>query len=385
MTGEAVNLLGLTKPRMHEFFADLGEPAYRARQVLKWIHHAGVADFEQMTDLGKSLRQRLRQIAEVRAPQIASEQVSADGTRKWAIRVDGGGLIETVLIPDGQRATLCVSSQVGCSLDCGFCATGKQGFQKNLSVAEIIGQLWLVLQASGGFQAGQQRRVTNVVMMGMGEPLLNFDNVVDAMELMLDDLGYGISRRRVTLSTAGVVPALERLVGRSQVSLAISLHAANNALRDQLVPINRKYPIEMLLASARNYIESQTDRNRVVTIEYTLLAGINDQPWQARELARLLRDFPCKINLIPCNPVPGSDYRRPSGNAVSRFWKELVEAGCRAMVRTTRGDDIDAACGQLVGQVVDRTTRSRRYLAAGNLQNSENLQDLQNLQVKALG
>ncbi len=385
MTGEAVNLLGLTKPRMHEFFADLGEPAYRARQVLKWIHHAGVADFEQMTDLGKSLRQRLRQIAEVRAPQIASEQVSADGTRKWAIRVDGGGLIETVLIPDGQRATLCVSSQVGCSLDCGFCATGKQGFQKNLSVAEIIGQLWLVLQASGGFQAGQQRRVTNVVMMGMGEPLLNFDNVVDAMELMLDDLGYGISRRRVTLSTAGVVPALERLVGRSQVSLAISLHAANNALRDQLVPINRKYPIEMLLASARNYIESQTDRNRVVTIEYTLLAGINDQPWQARELARLLRDFPCKINLIPCNPVPGSDYRRPSGNAVSRFWKELVEAGCRAMVRTTRGDDIDAACGQLVGQVVDRTTRSRRYLAAGNLQNSQNLQDLQNLQVKALG
>ena len=385
MTGEAVNLLGLTAPRMHEFFADLGEPAYRARQVLKWIHHAGIADFEQMTDLGKSLRQRLSQIAEVRAPQIASEQVSADGTRKWAIRVDGGGQIETVLIPDGQRATLCVSSQVGCSLDCGFCATGKQGFQKNLSVAEIIGQLWLVLQASGGFQAGQQRRVTNVVMMGMGEPLLNFDNVVDAMELMLDDLGYGISRRRVTLSTAGVVPALERLVGRSQVSLAISLHAANNALRDQLVPINRKYPIEMLLASARNYIESQTDRNRVVTIEYTLLAGINDQPWQARELARLLRDFPCKINLIPCNPVPGSDYRRPSGNAVSRFWKELVEAGCRAMVRTTRGDDIDAACGQLVGQVVDRTTRSRRYPAAGNLQNSQNLQDLQNLQVKALG
>ena len=385
MTAEVVNLLGLTAPRMHQFFAELGEPAYRARQVLKWIHHAGVADFEQMTNLGKPLRQRLRQIAEVRAPQIASEQVSADGTRKWAIRVAGGGLIETVLIPDGQRATLCVSSQVGCSLDCGFCATGKQGFQKNLSVAEIIGQLWLVLQSGGGFQAGQQRKVTNVVMMGMGEPLLNFDNVVDAMDLMLDDLGYGISRRRVTLSTAGVVPALERLVGRSQVSLAISLHAANNSLRDQLVPLNRKYPIEMLLASARNYIESQTDRNRVVTIEYTLLAGVNDQPWQARELARLLRDFPCKINLIPCNPVPGSGYRRPSGNAVSRFWKELVEAGCRAMVRTTRGDDIDAACGQLVGQVVDRTGRSRRYLAAGNLQNSQNLQDLQNLQVKALG
>jgi len=364
--GEAtprVNLLGLSRAQMEQFFLELGEQRFRAQQVLKWIHHAGVCDSDEMTNLGKALRQKLRGVAEVRLPRIASQEDSTDGTRKWAIRVDGGGLIETVLIPDSGRATLCVSSQVGCSLDCSFCSTGKQGFQRDLSAAEIIGQLWLAIKSYDAFQQGKGRIVTNVVMMGMGEPLLNFDNVVSAMDLMLDDLAYGISKRRVTLSTSGVVPALDRLAEVSEVSLAVSLHAPNDALRDQLVPINRKYPIAMLLESCRNYIAAQSDTKRVVTVEYTLIAGVNDQPEQARELAELLRGFPCKINLIPFNPFPRSDYRRPSGNAVSRFWQVLVDAGYIVTVRTTRGDDIDAACGQLVGQVVDRTRRSERYLA----------------------
>ena len=316
-----------------------------------------------MTNLGKALREKLRGVAEIRPPEIVSQHDSSDGTRKWAIRVDGGGLVETVLIPDGSRGTLCVSSQVGCSLDCSFCSTGKQGFERDLSAAEIIGQLWLAIQSFDAFQSGKGRVVTNVVMMGMGEPLLNFDNVVSAMDLMMDDLAYGISKRRVTLSTSGVVPALDRLAKVSEVSLAVSLHAPNDALRDQLVPINRKYPIAVLLESCRNYIDAQSDTKRVVTVEYTLIAGINDQPQHARELARLLQDFPCKINLIPFNTFPQSDYRRPSGNAVSRFWQVLVDAGYIVTVRTTRGDDIDAACGQLVGEVVDRTRRSERYRA----------------------
>jgi 23S rRNA (adenine2503-C2)-methyltransferase len=359
-----VNLLGLSRAQMEAFFLDLGEKAFRAHQVMKWIHHAGVSDFDAMTNLGKGLRQQLAAIAEIRPPEIVSQHDSEDGTRKWAIRVEGGGLVESVLIPDGNRATLCVSSQVGCSLDCSFCSTGKQGFQRDLSAAEIIGQLWLAIRSYDAFQSGKGRIVTNVVMMGMGEPLLNFDNVVSAMDLMLDDLAYGISKRRVTLSTSGVVPALDRLAETSEVSLAISLHAPNDALRDQLVPINRRYPIARLLESARRYIDAQSDTKRVVTVEYTLMAGVNDQPEHARELAALLRDFPCKINLIPFNPFPQSGYRRPSGNAVSRFWQVLVDAGYIVTVRTTRGDDIDAACGQLVGQVVDRTRRSSRYRAA---------------------
>lgn len=361
VTAERVNLLGLPLERMREFCAELGEKPFRAQQLMKWIHHAGVDDFDQMTNLSRAFRDTLKQVAEVRAPQIVSQQDSADGTRKWAIRVDGGGLVESVLIPDGKRATLCVSSQVGCSLDCSFCSTGKQGFERDLSAADIIGQVWLAIKSYDAFQAGNGRIVTNVVMMGMGEPLLNFDNVVDAMNLMMEDLAYGISKRRVTLSTSGVVPALDRLAECSEVSLAVSLHAPNDALRDQLVPINRKYPIARLLESCRNYIDRQTDKKRVVTIEYTLMAGINDQPDQARELAVLLRDFPCKINLIPFNPFPQSGYERPSGNAVSRFWQVLVDAGFIVTVRTTRGDDIDAACGQLVGQVVDRTRRAERY------------------------
>jgi len=353
---------------MEQFFLDIGEKKFRAQQVLKWIHHAGVTDIEQMSNLGKVLREKLQAIAEVRPPEIVSQHDSTDGTRKWIIRVDGGGLVETVLIPETGRATLCVSSQVGCSLDCSFCSTGKQGFERDLSAAEIIGQVWLAIKSYDAFQAGNGRIVTNVVMMGMGEPLLNFDNVVAAMDLMLEDLAYGLSKRRVTLSTSGVVPALDKLAKVSEVSLAVSLHAPNDELRSQLVPINRKYPIAMLLQSARNYIDAQRDSKRVVTIEYTLIAGVNDQVDQARELAVLLKDFPCKINLIPFNTFDLSNYQRPSGNAVSRFWQVLVDAGFVVTVRTTRGDDIDAACGQLVGQVVDRTRRSERHRLAAETQ-----------------
>ena len=361
MNGARTNLLGLTSPQMRAFFLELGERPFRADQVLKWMHHAGADSFAGMTNLGKSLREKLAEVAEIRPPEVASQEDSRDGTRKWALRVDGGGLVETVFIPDGQRGTLCVSSQVGCSLDCSFCSTGKQGFQRDLSAAEIIGQLWLALKSYDAFQSGKGRKVTNVVMMGMGEPLLNFDNVVAAMDLMLDDRAYGLSKRRVTLSTAGVVPALDRLAEVSEVSLAVSLHAPDDALRNELVPLNRKYPIDRLLASCRNYLARQSDSKRVVTVEYTLIAGVNDRVEQAGRLAELLRDFPCKINLIPFNPFPQSDYRRPSGNAVSRFWQVLADAGHVVTVRTTRGDDIDAACGQLVGLVVDRTRRSERH------------------------
>ena len=358
-----VNLLGLTRGQLEAFFTDLGEKRFRAQQVMKWVHHRGVRDFAEMTDLSRSLRERLQDMAEVTPPIIAEQQDSADGTRKWAIAVQGGSLVEAVLIPEGDRATLCVSSQVGCSLDCTFCSTGKQGFQRDLTAAEIIGQVWLAINSYDGWQSGKGRVVTNVVMMGMGEPLLNFDNVVAAMNLMCDDLAYGLSKRKVTLSTSGVVPNLDRLAEWADVSLAVSLHAPNDALRDQIVPINRKYPIARLLESARAYLDAQPDKKRVVTIEYTLLAGVNDSVAQARELAALLKDYPCKINLIPFNDFPDSGYQRPSGNAVSRFWQVLIDAGFVVTVRTTRGDDIDAACGQLVGEVVDRTRRAARHRA----------------------
>ncbi len=358
-----VNLLGMTRAQLESFFTEIGEKKFRAQQVMKWIHHQGVRDFQEMTNLGKALRDRLSQMAEITPPIIDSQHDSADGTRKWAIKVEGGALVEAVLIPEGDRATLCVSSQVGCSLDCKFCSTGKQGFQRDLTSAEIIGQVWLAIDSYDGWQAGKGRVVTNVVMMGMGEPLLNFDNVVSSMELMCDDLAYGLSKRKVTLSTSGVVPALDQLADLSDVSLAISLHAPNDTIRDQIVPINKRYPIAKLLSSARAYIDAQTDKKRVVTIEYTLLAGVNDQVEHARELAQLLDGYPCKINLIPFNDFPNSGFKRPSGNAVSRFWKVLMEAGFIVTVRTTRGDDIDAACGQLVGEVNDRTKRSARYRA----------------------
>lgn len=358
---QRINLLGMPRAEMVEWLQSIDEKPFRAQQLLKWMHHEGETDFQRMSNLSRALRDKLDAIAEVRPPRVESQHDSSDGTRKWLVRVDGGGLVETVLIPDGGRATLCVSSQVGCSLDCSFCSTGKQGFMRDLSAAEIIGQVWLAIDSYDAFKSGKGRIVTNVVMMGMGEPLLNFDNVVASMNLMMEDLAYGISKRRVTLSTSGVVPALDRLAAVSEASLAVSLHAPNDALRNQLVPINRRYPIAMLLDSARRYIDAQSDRKRVVTIEYTLMAGINDQREHAVELGQLLQGFPCKINLIPFNPFPDSGYERPSGNAVSRFWQVLVDAGFIVTVRTTRGDDIAAACGQLVGEVVDRTRRSERH------------------------
>ena len=366
-----VNLLGLSRVQMETFFADIGEKRFRAEQVMKWIHHHGQCDIAEMTNLGKALREKLGAIAEVRPPEIAEQKDSIDGTRKWAIRVEGGALVEAVLIPEGDRATLCVSSQVGCSLDCKFCATGKQGFQRDLTAAEIIGQVWLAIDSFKAFKPGTPRVVTNVVMMGMGEPLLNFDNVVAAMSLMTDDIAYGLSKRRVTLSTSGVVPALDRLAEFSDVSLAISLHAPNDKIRSEIVPINKRYPIAQLLSSAKAYIDAQSDRKRVVTIEYTMMAGVNDQVEHARELTQLLNGYPCKINLIPFNDFPNSGFKRPSGNAVSRFWQVLVDAGFIVTVRTTRGDDIDAACGQLVGDVVDRTRRAERYQAQYETQREE--------------
>ncbi|HEY6528563.1 MAG TPA: 23S rRNA (adenine(2503)-C(2))-methyltransferase RlmN [Cellvibrionaceae bacterium] len=356
-----VNLLGLTQPKLEAFFESLGEKRFRATQLLKWVHQLGVLDFHAMTNMSKVLREKLSQIAELRLPEVLQQLDSIDGTRKFLIRVDGGSAIEAVFIPEGERGTLCVSSQIGCSLDCSFCATGKQGFNRDLTAAEIIGQVWLAAQSFGQLGENGPRRITNVVLMGMGEPLLNFDNVVDAIHLMMHDNCYGISKRRVTLSTSGVVPALDRLGEFTDCCLAISLHAPNDALRDQLVPINKKYPIAMLLASAKRYIEGLPDSHRKITIEYTLIDQVNDRPEHAQELAQLLRDVPVKINLIPFNPFALVDYKRVSNNALKRFQTILIEAGFTATIRTTRGDDIDAACGQLAGQVNDRTRRSERY------------------------
>ncbi len=355
------NLLGLSMPRLVEFMQTLGEKPFRARQLMKWMHHRGILDFEAMTDISKVLRQRLARAAVIEIPEVVHEHVSADGTRKWAIRLRGGSMVETVLIPEGQRATLCVSSQIGCSLDCSFCSTGKQGYQRDLDAGEIVAQIWLANHALGVYREGGKRQITNVVMMGMGEPLMNFDNVVDAANLMMDDMAYGLSKRRVTLSTSGVVPAIEKLIGKTDVSLAISLHAPNDRLRNELVPINRKYPIAELLRATRRYMENLPDNSRVVVIEYTLIDGVNDLDQHAHEMVALLRDVPCKINLIPYNPFPLSDYKRPSSNRVDRFKRILLQAGYIATVRSTRGDDIDAACGQLVGRVVDRTRRNERY------------------------
>lgn len=359
---EKTNLMGLSAEKLGRFFGSLGEKPFRATQVLKWIHQRGVDDFGAMTDLSKGLRQKLADCAEIRAPEVVSVDDSVDGTRKWLIRVEGGECVETVYIPGPDRGTLCVSSQVGCKLDCSFCATGKQGFNRNLSAAEIIGQLWIAIRSFDSFGPRDDRAVSNVVMMGMGEPLMNFDNVVDAMNLMLNDCAYGLSKRRVTLSTAGVVPALDALGEVTDVSLAISLHAPNDELRNQLVPINRKYPIEMLLDAANRYLAKLPDTHRKVTVEYTLIDRVNDQAEHARQLVELLRKLPCKVNLIPFNSFSGSGYRRVSNNALYRFRDILLAAGYTVTVRTTRGDDIAAACGQLAGDFNDRTRRKERYL-----------------------
>lgn len=358
-----VNLLGLPEAKLVAFFESIGEKKFRAIQVMKWIHQLGADNFEDMTNVSKDLRAKLKNIAEIRLPEVVKQFDSTDGTRKFLIRVSGGSVIETVFIPDGDRGTLCVSSQVGCSLDCSFCATGKQGFNRDLTAAEIIGQVWIAAKSFGQLQANGPRRVTNVVMMGMGEPLLNFDNVVDSMNLMMHDNAYGISKRRVTLSTSGVVPQLDRLSQYTDACLAISLHAPNDELRNELVPINRKYPIAMLLDSAKRYISAMPDTHRKITIEYTLIDQVNDRPHHAHQLAELLRDVPVKINLIPFNPFNLSNYKRVSNNALRNFQDILMEAGYITTVRTTRGDDIDAACGQLAGQVNDVTRRSERYRA----------------------
>lgn len=359
---ENVNLLGLTLPKMEAFCLSIGEKKFRGAQLVKWIHQQGVTDFDQMTNLAKSFRDRLKDIAEVRPPRVTFQGDSTDGTRKWLMEVDGGSKIETVYIPDGDRGTLCVSSQVGCSLDCSFCSTGKQGFNKNLTAAEIIGQVFLAAKSFGlPVKDSQKRSVTNVVMMGMGEPLLNFEPVVDAMALMLEDQAYCLSKRRVTLSTSGVVPNLNELAKVTDVALAVSLHAPNDALRNELVPINRKYPIAVLFDSIRNYLDGLSD-NRSVTFEYTMLKGVNDSDALAHELSALANTIRCKINLIPFNPFPGTDYEVSSRNRIYAFQRILLADGHIVTVRKTRGDDIDAACGQLAGQVADKTKRSARYI-----------------------
>ncbi|QDY42702.1 bifunctional tRNA (adenosine(37)-C2)-methyltransferase TrmG/ribosomal RNA large subunit methyltransferase RlmN [Candidatus Pantoea soli] len=361
---EKINLLDLNRQQMREFFVEMGEKPFRADQVMKWMYHYCCDDFEQMTDINKVLRSKLMQRAEIRAPEVAEEMRSSDGTIKWAIRV-GDQLVETVYIPEADRATLCVSSQVGCALECKFCSTAQQGFNRNLRVSEIIGQVWRAAKIIGAAKVTGQRPITNVVMMGMGEPLLNLNNVVPAMDIMLDDFGFGLSKRRVTLSTSGVVPALDKLGDMIDVALAISLHAPNDTIRDEIVPINKKYNIEAFLGAVKRYIGKSNANQGRVTIEYVMLDHINDSTDNAHELAALLKDTPCKINLIPWNPFPGAPYGRSSNSRIDRFSKVLMEYGFTTIVRKTRGDDIDAACGQLAGDVIDRTKRTLRKKMAG--------------------
>ncbi|UCE89106.1 MAG: 23S rRNA (adenine(2503)-C(2))-methyltransferase RlmN [Pseudomonadota bacterium] len=354
------NLLDLDREGLEAFLGGLGEKPFRATQLLKWIYQFGVDDFDAMSNLSRALRDKLHACAEIRSPEVVSEQHATDGTIKWLVRVDSGNCVETVFIPEDGRGTLCISSQVGCALDCGFCSTAQQGFNRNLSLAEIMGQLWLANRALG-CTPRRERIVSNVVFMGMGEPLLNFDNAVKAMRLMMDDNAYGLSKRRVTLSTSGVVPALDRLSQVCDVALAVSLHAPDNGLRDQLVPINRKYPLEELLAACRRYVDAQHHKAKV-TFQYVMLDGVNDSPAHARALVRLLRDLPAKVNLIPFNMFPGSGYRCSGPEAIERFRGILIKAGLVTVTRKTRGDNIDAACGQLAGSVDDRTRRRLRRL-----------------------
>ena len=357
----SVNLLDFDAKALAGFCAELGEKPFRARQLLRWIHRSGEGDFAAMSDLAKALRNKLSATAVIEAPGVISDHTAADGTRKWLLEAGSGNGVETVFIPENARGTLCISSQVGCALACTFCSTGRQGFNRNLTVAEIIGQLWWANKTlAGDFDGmpGRDRAVTNVVMMGMGEPLANFENVVTALQVMLDDDAYGLSRRRVTVSTSGLVPAMDRLRQRCPVALAVSLHAPNDALRDELVPINRKYPIRELLAACRRYLESAP--RDFITFEYVMLDGVNDGVAHARELVQLVRDTPCKFNLIPFNPFPASGYRRSSPEAVAGFRDVLMQVGLITTVRRTRGDDIAAACGQLAGKVQDRTRRTTR-------------------------
>jgi 23S rRNA (adenine2503-C2)-methyltransferase len=358
-SGGKTNLLGLTRGELDAFIVTMGEKPFRARQLMKWLYKRAVSDFDQMTDLAKSFRERLKQVAEVRTPEIRLTQVSSDGTRKWLLAMGGrteadmSQAVEMVFIPEPGRGTLCISSQVGCAMDCTFCSTGQQGFNRNLNIAEIVGQVWLANRELG-YEAGGDRVVTNVVFMGMGEPLANYRNVVPATEILMDDLGFDISRRRVTVSTSGLVPQMLKLAEETNCALAVSLHAPNDRLRDELVPINRKHPIAELLDACWQYAEKQNARN--ITFEYVMLDGVNDQPEHAFELVRLLQGRPAKVNLIPFNAFPGTSYRRSTPAAIERFRDICNSHGVIATTRRTRGDDIDAACGQLVGRVRDRTT-----------------------------
>lgn len=369
LTTHKTNLLGMSKNEITEFFKNLGEKPFRATQVMKWIYQFGVTDFFEMTNLSKKLQEKLNDIACVVPPKVKFKEFSEDGTRKWVFEVAGGSLVETVLIPADDnkqfgRKTLCISSQVGCALDCSFCSTGKQGFERDLTPSEIIGQLFVANQSymEGVPVSKRENRVTNVVMMGMGEPLLNYDPVVASMSIMLDDFGFGLSKRRVTLSTSGVVPKMYDLAKDIDVALAISLHAPNDELRNELVPINKKYPLAELIKAAKAYVYDENPRHKKhVTIEYVMLAGVNDSDEHARQLVALLKDLPSKINLIPFNPFPHAPYERSSNNRIHAFSNILNNAGFVCTIRQTRGDDIDAACGQLVGQVADRTRRAKNW------------------------
>lgn len=353
---EKTDLLGMDRAALEAFFAQLGEKPFRAVQVMKWIHQMGVSDFDDMTNVSKALREKLKQVAQIRTPKIIAEQRSSDGTIKWVLEMDNHNCIETVFIPEADRGTLCISSQVGCALECSFCSTAQQGFNRNLENWEIIAQMWVANKALG-VTPREERVVSNVVFMGMGEPLLNVTHVFPVARILMDDNAYGLSKRRVTISTAGVVPAIDKLREEVDASLAISLHAPNNALRDQLVPVNKKYPLEVLMPALFRYVEGGNSKKHI-TIEYVMLDGVNDRVEHADELIDLLGDLSSKINLIPFNPFPNTDYKRSSNNAVHRFQDRLKQAGLNCTVRKTRGDDIDAACGQLAGKVKDRTKRT---------------------------
>jgi len=359
LKSNATNLLGLDRAGLENFFESIGEKKFRATQVMKWIHQLGVTDFQQMNNLSKALRNQLAETSCVQNLHVAKDQISSDGTRKWLLQLPDGNHIEAVFIPEDDRGTLCVSSQVGCALDCSFCSTGRQGFNRNLSTAEIISQVWIAAHLLEE-EKKPGRKITNVVMMGMGEPLLNFDNTVTAVRIMMDDFAYGLSKRRVTVSTAGVVPAMDRLGDTLDMRLAVSLHATNDALRDELVPVNKKYPLKELMAACRRFIDKQNTRSRI-TFEYVMLDGINDKPEHARELIRLLKGIPTLMNLIPFNPFEGSGYRTSSKKAVIRFREILHASGMTTVVRKTRGEDIDAACGQLAGKIEDKSRRHRRF------------------------
>lgn len=361
MPVERLNLLGMPRGKLEEFFHTLDERPFRATQVVKWIHQQQVCDFEHMTNLSKALRERLGSIATIDVPKVRGHQISNDGTQKWLVGTDTNNSIETVFIPESDRATLCVSSQVGCALNCRFCATATQGFNRNLTAAEIIGQLWL---ANHFLNKNNDQAITNIVMMGMGEPLLNFENVVAAMQIMLEDNAYGLAKRRITLSTAGMVPGIEKLKQACPVSLAVSLHAPNDRLRDEIVPLNKTYPISALLKACQSYVAASPKDK--ITFEYVMLDGVNDSPRLARELTKLLADIPSKVNLIPFNSFPNTRFRCSSTRTINVFRDILMEAGLITITRRTRGEDIDAACGQLAGQVVPRSRRValRRGLSA---------------------